>query len=102
MKVPDWTKFVAPIGVLCGLIGAGYLSIYRLDRLELRMASAETRMAEAESDIASKADAGDIVAIRNSLGAVQLDIALICSDLVRSRGGDPLRECRTHRARVGQ
>lgn len=102
MRAPEWSKLVAPIGVICGLIGAGYLSVYRLDRVEIRMDSAEVRISGVESSLSDKADSADIVAIRNSLGAVQLDIALICSDLVRGRGGDPLSECRTHRARVGR
>lgn len=61
------------------LIGAGYLSIYRIDALEERADRAE----RASTDI------------RDTLGAVQLDVALLCAETVKARGGNPLQECKT-------
>lgn len=67
------------ITMVATIVGASYLSIYRLDALEAKEAKSHDEVQE----------------MKESLGAVQLDVALLCSEAVRARGGDPLRECRT-------
>jgi len=72
----------------CALVGAGYLSMYRLSQVE-------ARVERVESAVAGKAGADEMSSVQRALGAVQLDIALICADTVRARGGNPMAECRT-------
>lgn len=37
----------------------------------------------------------NLSAMRDALGAIQLDVALMCSRMVLKDGGDPLRDCKT-------
>ncbi len=86
-QAPKWVGFAS---VVAAIIGAGYLSLYRLDKVEARVEKLETK-------VEVKASSEDVDYIRRILGNVQLDVALLCAEAVRARGGDPLRECRTSR-----
>ena len=85
-----WTQIVA----VAGLIGAGYLSIYRLDQAEASIKRVESELkaqiqADREKTLATTEE------IRTTLGVIQLDMALVCTEIVRTRGGNPMVECRT-------
>ena len=76
------------------IVGSGYLSIYRLDQAEAQIRQIETELKGAikkEHDQNQEAIRG----IRDALGTIQLDMAVVCTELVRERGGNPMIECRT-------
>lgn len=83
-------KMLPALTMIAGLVGAAYVSLYRLGEVEKRIDRVETALEE-------KASAEDMRGIKRALGNVQLDVAVICSEIVRRRGGDPMRECRTSR-----
>lgn len=83
-------KWAGVVSVVAAVIGGAYLGLYRLDQVEARVDKLETK-------VEVKASTQDVDSIRRILGNVQLDVALLCAEAVRARGGDPLRECRTSR-----
>ena len=85
--VKEW---LGVLTVICALVGAAYLSVYRLGEMEKKVAALETQ-------VQAKASSAQMGNIRDSLGNVQLDVALMCSEMVRARGGNPLSECQTSR-----
>ena len=94
-KGVEWLlKLMPAIVMMAGLIGAAYVSLHRL-------AEVEKRIEKVEESLSSKASVDDLRGIRSALGAVQLDVAVICAEIVRQSGGDPLTTCRTARGRGG-
>jgi phosphopantetheine adenylyltransferase len=81
-----WPMFVAVVTVS----GAAYLSVYRLNKAEAAIASLESVVAKNRESTAEA-----INGIRNSLGDIQLDMAVVCTEIVRQRNGNPMIECRT-------
>lgn len=43
------------------------------------------------------ATAEEVASLKEVIGYLQLDMALICTEVVRERGGNPLQECKTSR-----
>lgn len=84
-------KLIPAVTMVAGLVGAAYVSLHRLSEVE-------RRIERVEAAVENKASVDDIHGIRRALGAVQLDVAVICSEVVRRRGGDPLTVCRTARS----
>lgn len=93
-SVKDW---IGVLVLLANLIGAGFLSIYKLGELEKQNTELEAKITTLSEKVSQKADATAMRSIREALGDVQLDVALMCSEMVRARGGNPLSECQTSR-----
>jgi hypothetical protein len=83
-------KLMPAFTMIAGLTGAAYVSLHRLGEVE-------KRIEKVEAALETKASAADLSGIKRALGNVQLDVAVICSEIVKQRGGDPIRECRTSR-----
>lgn len=81
-------KILGVATVLAGIVAAAAVGQHQIG-------NHETRIERVEVEVEAKASAQDLEDIRRALGALQLDVGLICAEVVTKRGGDPLRECRT-------
>ena len=97
----DITKHWSILLTAATIVGTGYLSIYRLNQAEAQIAKVREDVEAAikkEHDLQAVTNAqtqDTIRAIKDSLGIIQLDMAVVCTELVRERGGNPMIECRT-------
>jgi hypothetical protein len=82
--------------VVATLIGAGYLTIYRLDLAEAKAAEQDETIKKLKDDLRVQLDIISTKLDRQaeSLGNVQLDVAVICSETARIGGKNPLEVCR--------
>lgn len=82
--------------VAATLIGAGYLTIYRLDQAEAKAQEQDETIAKLKDELRTQLEAISIKLDRQSeaLGNVQLDVAVICSETARMGGKNPLEVCR--------
>jgi hypothetical protein len=93
---PKTTSFIKShiisllIGALPALIGAGYVTLYRVDKIEAAQLEDKQLTEVSVREILKR-----IEDLQVALGRAQLDLALVCSEVVRARGGNPLAECKT-------
>jgi hypothetical protein len=82
--------------VLATLVGAGYLTIYRLDQAEAKAQEQDETIAKLKDALQLQLEAISVKLDRQSeaLGSVQLDVAVICSETARMGGKNPLEVCR--------
>jgi len=78
------------LGALPALIGAGYVTLYRVDKLEASQLEEKQVAEDSVNEILHR-----IEDLQIALGRAQLDLALVCSEVVKARGGNPLAECKT-------
>lgn len=78
------------LGALPALIGAGYVTLYRVDKLEASQLEEKQIAEDSVKEILRR-----IEDLQIALGRAQLDLALVCSEVVKARGGNPLAECKT-------
>ena len=84
------------------LVGAAYVSLYRINELEAKVIKVEERFEEVGKKLDEKADTtaiealkADLKSIRRTLGNIQIDTALMCTLMSKQAGGNPLTDCRT-------
>jgi hypothetical protein len=80
-KLPSWLTGIV-IALASGSASGG--GVYATMRAET--AHNAEQIAEIKTDMRG---------IQRALGSVQFDMAVVCAEIVRARGGNPMNECRT-------
>lgn len=101
--IRDWWAVLTTVIVVAG---SAYLSIYRIGELEKKVAAVSVDVAAKASsgsveklraEVSKKASSENLKGVQDALGRLQLDVAVICTEVVRRNGGDPLARCNTAR-----
>lgn len=80
------TAMLSGIPVLIGM----YYKVNELQAQVIEIKDKNSKLEEAIIKIAERFDD-----MKDAMGRSQLDIALICAEIVKDRGGNPLVECKT-------
>jgi hypothetical protein len=88
MANENMKQWISTVVLAAGIVASAAVYQHRVDALEVEVT-------EIQSTLKTKASADDMKEIRDTLGALQLDVSLLCAVAVKARGGNPMLECRT-------